>query len=341
MTSTLKPKKLLVWDGDNTLWNGTLAQGETVTLPQGRALFCKSLCDRGVLQSIASHNRLSDVERLLHQFDLSNYFLACQADFHRTKSRMVRDLMSELGLVKPEDVLFVDDDPFNAAEVHDVLGIDTLTYGSCEKTAPTAVEATILRYFERDHLTEEDVNRVAFYRSELLRKAAGRAYEGDRMDFLKSCEMRAMIRKAKLTDLDRIMTLVERANQMSAVDRVYDRAELRRCLLCGELYVMTASDKFGTYGLCGVVRCDNGLITLLTISCRLQGKGYGSCLLGAMINRYKEVCAVWRETAYNGGVRALYEWYGFTIRKEGDLCTATLKTTNVSLPHWIFITLAF
>jgi hypothetical protein len=80
-------------------------------------------------------------------------------------------------------------------------------------------------------------------------------------------------------------------------------------------------------------------VNLLVISCRLQGKGIGSALIGGEINHVAEdgklLTGVWKETEYNAGVRALWEWYKAEITVQGDLVTAVAPAGKVELPDWI------
>ncbi len=48
--------KCLVWDLDNTLWQGTLAEDDDVALPDAVLEVITTLDSRGILQSIASKN---------------------------------------------------------------------------------------------------------------------------------------------------------------------------------------------------------------------------------------------------------------------------------------------
>lgn len=324
-------KKLLIWDGDNTLWDGTLLEGDLVILPVAHAHLCKYLHDTGCLQAVASTNLISDVEQQLHKFGIDQYFLANQADLHRSKFEMVKQIMSDLNVVDPKSVLFLDDDPVNA------LGVATLGIDVCGTVDPES----IMSLFHKRYITEEDRNRVAMYRSEIARKRATLAHDIDHIAFMTSCEMRAQIRLATEEDLPRILNLVERANQLSAAVAVYSEHDLRFFIGAKQLWVLLAEDKFGPYGLSGVARCTaSGYLSLLTISCRLQGKGYGSAFLGWLLNKHGSIAAEWRETKYNGGVRALYEWYKFSIAITGEgICTAIHSTTSpVCLPTWICIT---
>ncbi|MBF0215347.1 MAG: hypothetical protein HQM00_17610, partial [Magnetococcales bacterium] len=48
--------KCVVWDLDNTLWEGVLAEHDTLVLREPVVQAIKTLDERGILQSIASRN---------------------------------------------------------------------------------------------------------------------------------------------------------------------------------------------------------------------------------------------------------------------------------------------
>jgi predicted enzyme involved in methoxymalonyl-ACP biosynthesis len=48
--------KCLVWDLDNTLWDGILLEDKEVALRDSTAAIVRALDRRGILQSIASRN---------------------------------------------------------------------------------------------------------------------------------------------------------------------------------------------------------------------------------------------------------------------------------------------
>ena len=54
MPDTAAPVKCLIWDLDNTLWQGTLLEDPQVLLPDSVRDVVMALDSRGILQSIAS-----------------------------------------------------------------------------------------------------------------------------------------------------------------------------------------------------------------------------------------------------------------------------------------------
>jgi len=335
-------KKLLVWDGDDTLWNGTLAEGDTPTLPPGRWELCEALSNRGVLQALATHNREESVKVALHTLGLEPFFLYNQAAFGPPKSAMVRAIVQDYELSKYSDVVFVDDSTFNRAEVVTALPLVTVI-GPDE--FPEASDV----YFFKEYYTDEDRLRVRRYQSEAVRRHAAVAYGEDYATFLRSCELVMEIRRAEAADLPRVVDLIQRANRMAALSRVFSEVELRMATarrIGGSVWVAKVRDKFGDYGLSAVMITDVRSspdpikINALVVSCRLQGRGIGSAFIGWLINRYSvgtAIVAEWQETEYNAGMRGLYEWYGFNIGEDSSRWIEARFTKRglVDMPDWV------
>lgn len=335
--------KLVVWDGDDTLWGGTLmeegVEGILMSLAQYDLL--RKLAEQGTLQSLASRNLSPEAKAALHRFGVDDWFLAAQADLHRPKSAMLRTILEQLNLTRWDEVLFVDNDPYNLAEAKSVYPeLQTLQ-------APTDLGALWERLRKKNPLTEEDRLRVRRYKNDLLRKQEAQAYPGDQLAFLRTCNTKVYLRKAQEHDLTRAADLVRRANRMSALAEPFGLKELEHALERDFLYVAHISDRFGDYGLSAVlvVRDDYGedqlpikFIALLVVSCRLQGKGVGSALLGTFFNKFPGTpfYASWTATPYNAGIKGLYEWYGFMVgEKDGMTHARHTFTKPVSLPDWI------
>lgn len=348
-------KKLLIWDADNTLWNGTLTSGDTPTLPAGRLEQLKTLHERGVVQSIASFNLMTDIAHWLRALDIDQYFLYPQAELSgRSKSDMVASIMNELDLAKPSDIVFVDDELYNRDEVAS-MGVIVIR--------PNDLTWAMTDLFSKDHYTPEDKLRVRSYEAQMQRKAD--AIGVDRQKFLADSDIRMHISPATDADMPRIADLMLRANRMAAIDKGYDTLEaLTDERRTGGILTVRVADKYGNYGLSGVAIFDRNraVVHAIVISCRLQNMGIGSALLGHMINivaEYnkrmlgyaytgKNLTAHWIETQYNLGMRKLYEWYGcaFNVEYAQDSSTPvaihathdTVAVGKVVLPTWITVT---
>lgn len=338
-----KMLKCLIWDADETLWDGTITEGEVV-LPPGRYELCAELCRRGVVQAIASKNNISDILLKLEQFNLTPFFVANQADFDLPKSVMIEDIVQTLGLSKFSDVVFIDDQDFNLAEVNHSLP-DVIT------ALPTEIDSIVEKYFTKSSYNEEDEHRVRRYKEEVVRKTASHAYGSNYQEFLKNCGLQLELSRASDEDMPRVLDLVKRANRMSVLAQDFTPEQLSERQ--HQIIVAKVKDNFGDYGLTGIVIAseDGSIVNSvnllgIVISCRMQGKGIGSSILGSIINanQGKLIECFYRETEYNQGMKALFDWYKFSTeltKVEGT--TRFVNTINepVSLPEWVKITGSF
>src|SRR5881296_3740569 len=78
--------KCVVWDLDNTLWEGVLLEDEQVVLRPQVPEIIKTLDSRGILQSIASRNDHAKAIDQLRAFGLDEYFLYPQINWNSKAS---------------------------------------------------------------------------------------------------------------------------------------------------------------------------------------------------------------------------------------------------------------
>lgn len=104
--------KCLVWDLDNTLWQGTLLEDEDVVLSEAVREVVAGLDARGVLQSVCSRNDHDLAWARLEALGVADYFVVPEIGWGR-KSDAVRRITEQLGFA-PGTVAFIDDQPHGA-----------------------------------------------------------------------------------------------------------------------------------------------------------------------------------------------------------------------------------
>ena len=115
-----KKIKCVVWDLDNTLWDGVLVEDGPTKLrlkPQVAAII-ESLDQRGILHSIASKNNAGEALEAVERFKLKDYFLYPQISW-QPKSQAIKRIAEQLN-IGLDTLLFVDDSPFELEEVKTV-----------------------------------------------------------------------------------------------------------------------------------------------------------------------------------------------------------------------------
>lgn len=306
--------KCLVWDLDNTLWEGTLLEGDDLRLRPGVRETVRTLDDRGVLQSVASRNDHAAAMAQLTRFGLAEYFVVPRIGFGR-KSDAVREIAEKLSFALGT-IGFVDDQPAERAEVaYHLPEVRCYTHEQVSRLAQ-------LPEFTPPVVTVDSRRRREMYQASFRRDAVRATFTGPDDDFLRSLELRVRIATATPQDLDRVEELTRRTSQMNATGVHYSDATLRELLDDPEHEVLVTSieDRFGPYGAVGVLllRRHPGVwhLRLLATSCRVVSLGAGAVIINWLVDRAARsaahLVADFRRTPRNRMMEIAYRFAGFT-----------------------------
>jgi FkbH-like protein len=278
--------KCVVWDLDDTIWDGTLLEDPSITLRPGMPELLDELDRRGILHSIASRNHHDTAMAKLREFGLDHYFLYPQINWN-AKSASVREIARSLN-IGLDALAFIDDQPFERAEVE-----ATLPQVLCLDAATVATVVDSPR-FKPLYVTEDARQRRAMMVASIARDAAEAGFEGPPVEFLSSLEMRVTIGPARPDDLRRAEELTLRTNQLNTTGYTYSHAELAELSRSPDHLVLMAGldDRFGTYGRIGLAVLTRSSevwsIRLLLMSCRVMSRGVGGIVLGHIMRAARE-----------------------------------------------------
>ena len=264
-----KNAKLVVWDLDETLWRGILAEDgiEGVT-PRPEAIAAiKALDERGIVHSIASKNDHDLVIKALEHFGLDEYFLYPQVSWG-PKSISIANLAKQISL-GIDSFVFIDDQPFERAEVGN-------TYPQIRVLTDKDVENLMDFDFFPTSVTEESKKRRIMYKADEVRQKAMVSGGDDYEDFLRKANMTLVIDRLNEKNMPRVYELSQRTNQLNYNGYRYSMDELK-ALESDNSHIavtLTCKDNFGEYGLIGFVVADKstGRIEQFFMSCRAQKK---------------------------------------------------------------------
>ena len=342
--------KCVVWDLDNTLWQGVAAEfaDAQVLAPKPDMLdIIAELEKRGIVSSVASRNDPTSLDSLLSHPSLQGRFVAPQVSWE-PKSMSVRRIADNLN-IGLDAMAFVDDSPFERAEVQYMLP-DVLVLSPGE-----IAEAMDASAFYPAGSMQESAQRAQMYRQEDERRRAETAFKGDRAGFMAWCEMRLSIAPAHEADLPRIHELTERTHQLNSTGRSYSLEQLHE-RLHDPRWLMPAArltDRFGDYGLIGAALVDTQppwpsnvwLVELVMLSCRVEGRGIPAALLRWILSEavaagMKGIKAVYRINQQNLPIRLLFRQMGFTKVAGDSLVTVErdLSTPLPDYPPWLHVT---
>lgn len=285
--------KLIIWDLDETLWRGTLADGDDVTLYEDRAALIRALNARGVVSSICSKNDFDAAKRKLVQLGLWEEFVFPHVAF-TPKAPAIQKIIGDMQL-RACDVLFVDDNVLNLEEVRFALpDIQTL-----DITRPDA-DAQLQALLEK---APKGRSRVEEYRI-LERKLHDRTVAtGSNEDFLRSCGIKACA-PFLMDNLDfaaRIAELINRSNQLNYTKSRVDPVDLEACIIDVVRYdswSIFAWDRYGHYGLIGFVMVDRNTREFVhfVYSCRAMHMGLEAYALGKVREKWPTIDATqWQD----------------------------------------------
>lgn len=337
-------KKCLVWDLDNTLWDGVCLEGN-VSIKKDVMISLTELDNRGIINSIASRGDEELSMNVLKKNKIDDFFILPQINW-LPKSQNIMKISNELGFPL-NSMAFIDDDKFELEQIKYMLP-DVLTI-----EAEMAKDLPNLNEFSPGKITEEAKQRRHFYIAELNRKKMSHNYYS-REEFLISCEMRLNIREMNKKDIPRVLELMTRTHQLNTTGMTLDQDELS-ALLCRKgnmqnIVVAELEDKFGKYGIIGnaITETKGSLLNLkyLALSCRVMGRGIERALLSHLIRislktNHSEWEAEFRDTGHNKMMRILYQMMGFKFYKESETKGTLIFRANFTdvpdIPEWIKI----
>lgn len=338
-----KTVKLVVWDLDNTLWEGTLLEDDRVRLREWAPVILKTLDERGILHSITSKNDSELAMATLERFGLDQYFLYPHINWN-SKAANIRSIASSIN-IGLDAVAFVDDEPFERDEVkHSLPEVLTLEAGDLERLVERPE-------FKPTFITDESAHRREMYRADIKRKEAEDEFVGPSDEFLASLNMEFTIAPAQEEDLKRAEELTVRTHQLNTTGYTYsyDQLNLLRQSTNHLLLIASLNDKFGAYGKIGLALIEkNGniwTIKLLLMSCRVVSRGVGAILVNHLLTLAREAGAKLRaEFSSNKRNRMMlitYKLGGFKeVERSGDLVLFEHDLQNIQPPpEWIRIRL--
>ncbi|MHC4203333.1 MAG: HAD-IIIC family phosphatase [Planctomycetota bacterium] len=281
-----KEIKCIVWDLDETIWDGILLEMDTLKLKPGIKGIIQTLDSRGILHSIASKNYHDDAMSKLKEFGLNEYFLYPEINWN-AKSISIANIRENLN-IHYEAIMFVDDNPMERDEVlsehPEVLCVDASEYNSLPGHP----------CLNPRFITADSKRRRLMYLEEIERKKDESDYQGPKKKFIASLNIQFIISQAKEEDLQRAEELTIRTNQLNATGRTYSYDDLKKFISSDKhrLLICEMKDKYGAYGKIGLalieIMPDCYHLRLFLMSCRIMSHGVGSLLLSYIMKEAKK-----------------------------------------------------
>ena len=264
--------KLVIWDLDDTLWTGTLSEGEVTVSTQNLQLV-KRLTDIGIVNSICSKNDLEPVQKKLKELGVFEQFVFISVNWE-PKGGRIKQTISDMQL-RPSNVLFIDDNPSNLEEARFF----------CPELMTIPPENLPELFQEALSCSKEDVSHKRLIQYRILEEKQNQKKQFvSNEEFLYSSNIQVSFGQNCSANLERIHDLVWRSNQLNFTKVRSTKEELRelfadKSVNCGYVRV---SDRFGDYGITGFYALKNKKLIHFCFSCRTLGMGIEQYVYGKL-----------------------------------------------------------
>jgi FkbH-like protein len=268
----MKKAKLIIWDLDDTLWEGSIAVTKNVNIDFEYVELIKELNSRGVISSICSNNYFDFARDFLEEKRIWDIFIMPNINY-KSKALRIKSMISEFGFL-PENVYFIDDNDFNINEVRyfnpDINIIDAKKKNS------------VLSFLKRTVEDNEVDFGARFKKYKIIEnKLVAKKEYGSNEDFLVDSDIKVRIRNANADDAYRAHNLVHRTNQLNYTKNRISEDEILNDIVKTNAYMIDVADKYGSYGTVGFVSFA-GEVKHFTFSCRILNMGVVSYVYGKL-----------------------------------------------------------
>ena len=274
--------KVVAWDLDNTLWNGTLVNDPNVQLNKVAIEVVKELDRRGILNTICSKNDSDAAIAKLKEFHIDDYFLYPAINWGQ-KSENLKAVAKQLNL-GINAFAFIDDNIREREEVSSSL--------PCVRVfSETEIPYVLQHKAFQTPVTEVSRKRRQLYLEDSKRKTLEATYSDNYDEYLRSLEMRLVVENISESNKNRCFELLSRSNQLNLSTNRYTIEEFERLLKNKDMecFAFRVIDKFGDYGIIGflsvLITSPRSQIVDLVISCRIAKKKVEAAIVRSLKNR--------------------------------------------------------
>lgn len=255
--------KIIIWDLDDTFWDGTLSEGGIKAIDNNIQLI-KDLTDHGIINTICSKNDYEPTVVELEKLGVKDYFVFNSINWN-PKGPRISSLLKEMGL-RAINALFIDDNIVNLNEAkHYEPDLNIFE--------PTII-SDLTHYISSVPAKDISHSRLNNYKI-LEKKRNSKKTYSDNESFLYASDTRVSIKHDCIENLERIYELIQRTNQLNYTKLRSSKQELESLLRDNGIQsgYITVKDAFGDYGIVGFYAIKDKKCIHFLFSCRTIGQG--------------------------------------------------------------------
>ena len=286
--------KLIILDMDNTIWGGEAGELKPNNLDLGPNSIkgnifkdfqnrLKFLKNSGVLLAISSKNDFTNVRKV---FSTNKYMSLSLGDFSSIqvnwgeKNKNIRKILTELNL-KAEHSLFVDDSKYERNIVKsDIKDINIFPFPDNLLDLNDCFNNYSLLTI--NNITKTDKLRSLYYKQEGHRSKEKVKYFNDKKWI---SDLKIKLKIEKLKNLERAEEMFLRTNQFNTSHNKLTKSQISHLskLENNKFYEVSMKDKFGDYGIIGLISVVNlkkkFTVNHFLLSCRVFERGVENKIL--------------------------------------------------------------
>ncbi|MBR3470092.1 MAG: HAD-IIIC family phosphatase [Lachnospiraceae bacterium] len=318
--------KCIVFDLDNTIWDGILSEGN-ITPRHNMIEAVRKLDERGILVSVSSKNEEVVVMEELRKLRIDQFFVFPQIN-HQKKYKGILKISQNTG-ISTSQMVFVDDDFYEIKEMNAFLP-------DVKAVTPDQFEL----FFHNEILTctsitGESKNRRQYFLSEMARFEDEKSWyvSGNEACFEKELKMSFLYRKCLSDDKGRVEELLSRTNKFNNHGQIAHYKTL---------IAVEYKDKYFAHGIIGVFacRCNEDVLTIdmICVSCRMYARGLVGYLVQGLMDYYytkhkiRVISLDMRNTANNQYLPLMLKSIGFKASADGMF---RCEDKTVTVPEYI------
>ncbi len=357
LTAAPQPKKGVISDLDDTLWDGLLGEdgvdGISWNLEHKTQLhglyqqFLASLAGAGVLIAAASKNDPALVDAAFHREDLlisRDEIFPLEIRWSQ-KSESVRRVLAAWN-VGADSVVFVDDSPLELAEVRNAFPeMECLLFPKGDCQGVWELLKRLRELFGKSVVNDEDALRLESLRTGSQWHDSMRSPDASVDEFLRAAEASITFKLTEDAGDARAFELVNKTNQFNLNGQRFGVAEWREFFADPRTFLLTANyqDKFGALGeiaaLLGKKLERKLCVEAWVMSCRAFSRRIEHQCLNLLFEEFDvdEIVFHFRGTARNGPLREFMAALLIAPPSDGELALSreTFAARRPALFHQV------
>jgi FkbH-like protein len=300
-----KSKKVIIFDCDNTLWDGILDEDgfnniEMSTDTRNGKIFLEvqtialNLSKRGIIVGLCSKNNSDAVDEVLtsHQdMILKDSCITIKKINWLDKATNLQQISKELN-IGLDSFVFIDDSPFETNLIKELLPeVTVLEVPKKLYNYPTMLRNNLGLFYSLSQ-TKEDLEKTQMYKQQKKREVKRLEFHS-LDDYLSSLGIRIISHQNDSLLISRMAQLSQKVNQFNLTTKRYTERDIQKMVDSPKMivYAFTVDDKFGSSGVSGLciinLKSQSAEIDSFLMSCRIIGRNIEYVIMDHIISQLK------------------------------------------------------